>query len=227
MLKENIKRIRESNHISQRELARKINMSGQMISKIERGETTPSIETLNKIAKALGVTPNTLLKGTKTLSRELVDALEYPLIKLYGVIDTLEILSDKLKIDYNLLNDSINKNIELPIDIQIKLLEFLFKIDYYGCMKFIDENEDELLHNTTFKNKINEIYMKKLIENSNASFEMFKKYLLITFGNKIMEFSNDDDLKEIQQETDKYLEFALYKMEKKYYGEDDEDNEDD
>lgn len=37
-------------------------MSGQMISKIERGETTPSMETLNKIAEALDV-PITHLLG--------------------------------------------------------------------------------------------------------------------------------------------------------------------
>jgi transcriptional regulator with XRE-family HTH domain len=56
MLKDNIKKIREDLSISQRELARRINMSSQMISKIERGETSPSIETLDKIAIALGVT---------------------------------------------------------------------------------------------------------------------------------------------------------------------------
>lgn len=61
MLKENIKRIRENNKISQRELARKIGMSGQMISKIERGESAPSLETLDKIATALNVTKNDLL----------------------------------------------------------------------------------------------------------------------------------------------------------------------
>lgn len=61
LLAENIKRIRTEKGISQRELARRINMSGQMISKIEKSETSPSIETLSKIAKTLDVSVNDLL----------------------------------------------------------------------------------------------------------------------------------------------------------------------
>lgn len=55
LLHENIKKYREEKKISQRELARRINMSGQMISKIEKAETTPSFDTITKIATALNV----------------------------------------------------------------------------------------------------------------------------------------------------------------------------
>lgn len=61
LLGENIKRLRAEKGISQRELARRIDMSGQMISKIEKAETSPSIETLSKIANTLDVSINDLI----------------------------------------------------------------------------------------------------------------------------------------------------------------------
>lgn len=64
-LKVDLKKNREEADISQRELARRINMSGQMISKIERGETTPSLDTLNKIASALDVPVSSLFLNEK------------------------------------------------------------------------------------------------------------------------------------------------------------------
>lgn len=54
-LNENIKIYRQQKKISQRELGRRINKTGQLISSIERGETTPSIDTIEKIAKSLNV----------------------------------------------------------------------------------------------------------------------------------------------------------------------------
>lgn len=51
----NIKAFREARGISQRELARRIHMSGQMISKIENCEAVPSIKTIIAIYKALGI----------------------------------------------------------------------------------------------------------------------------------------------------------------------------
>lgn len=76
MLKDNIKRIRENNHISQRELARRINMSSQMISKIERGETTPSLETLNKIAEALDIKVDELLNTGKIIYSDAIKEIQ-------------------------------------------------------------------------------------------------------------------------------------------------------
>lgn len=69
-LHENIKNKRTEKGISQRELARRIGMSGQMISKIEKAETTPSIDTLNKIAEALNVQLHELVMDTIMTSCE-------------------------------------------------------------------------------------------------------------------------------------------------------------
>lgn len=78
MLKDNIKKIRENNHISQRELARRIEMSSQMISKIERGETSPSLETLNKIATALEVPLNKLIENRISSIEDLFNKFNIP-----------------------------------------------------------------------------------------------------------------------------------------------------
>lgn len=61
MISKNIKKYREDLNISQRELARRSNISGQMVSKIENNLTKPSLDTLNKIAAALGVSVNELI----------------------------------------------------------------------------------------------------------------------------------------------------------------------
>ena len=57
-----IKKYRKALNISQRELGR-VGISGQMVSKIENNLSQPSIETFNKIATALGVTVNDLIKN--------------------------------------------------------------------------------------------------------------------------------------------------------------------
>ena len=50
----NIRELRISKKITQRQLAKKTGISQQHISKIESGEITPTYATLEKIAKALG-----------------------------------------------------------------------------------------------------------------------------------------------------------------------------
>ena len=51
----NIKRIREAKSLSQKEVIAAIDMGAAQYSRIEGGKTEPSISTLERIAKALGV----------------------------------------------------------------------------------------------------------------------------------------------------------------------------
>ena len=61
-LKENLKRIRKNQKITQRELAELTGISFSMISKLESGEqANPSLETISKIAGVLKVQPFELL----------------------------------------------------------------------------------------------------------------------------------------------------------------------
>lgn len=52
---EKIKRERLKNRLKQYELAKKVGISNTYLSDIEVGRTSPSLKTLDKIAKSLGV----------------------------------------------------------------------------------------------------------------------------------------------------------------------------
>lgn len=54
-ISDNIKHIREAKKLSQKEVITAIGMGAAQYSRIENGKTDPSVGTLEKIAKALGV----------------------------------------------------------------------------------------------------------------------------------------------------------------------------
>lgn len=60
---ERIKTIRTAGGISQEELAERVNVSRQTISKWENGAACPSGDNLNQLGKALGVPVDVLLNG--------------------------------------------------------------------------------------------------------------------------------------------------------------------
>ena len=59
----NIRRNREKSEISQEALAEKLNVTRQAVSNWELGKTEPDIDTLHRIADALGVTIEELIYG--------------------------------------------------------------------------------------------------------------------------------------------------------------------
>ena len=58
----NLKRIRTKKEISQGDIARELGVSRGFVSTIENGKTNPTLSTITKIAKALNVSTNELLK---------------------------------------------------------------------------------------------------------------------------------------------------------------------
>lgn len=58
----NLKRIRTKKGISQGDIARELEVSRGYISTIENGKTNPTLSTIARIAKALGVSNDELLK---------------------------------------------------------------------------------------------------------------------------------------------------------------------
>lgn len=64
-----VKILRLKNRLSQEELAEKSGVSAIAISRIELGKQNPKPETLEKIAKALGVTVSYLLEYEKTINK--------------------------------------------------------------------------------------------------------------------------------------------------------------
>jgi len=61
-LGDNIKRIRLEKDISQTEIARLLDVSRGFISSIESGKRNPTLSTITRIAKAIGVSTDELLK---------------------------------------------------------------------------------------------------------------------------------------------------------------------
>jgi transcriptional regulator with XRE-family HTH domain len=59
----NVKRLRSKKKLSQKALADKVGISVSYVSMLERGQRSPPLETIEKMAKALGVAPALLLGG--------------------------------------------------------------------------------------------------------------------------------------------------------------------
>ncbi len=58
----NLKRIRTAKNISQGDIARELEVSRSFISNIENGKTNPTLATITKLAKAVGVSADQLIK---------------------------------------------------------------------------------------------------------------------------------------------------------------------
>ncbi len=59
----NVRRLRSKKKLSQKALADKVGISVSYVSMLERGQRSPPLETIEKMAKALGVPPANLLGG--------------------------------------------------------------------------------------------------------------------------------------------------------------------
>ena len=61
-LGENLKRIRTEKGISQGDIARALEMDKSFVSNIENGKTNPTLATIAKLAKAIGVSVGELME---------------------------------------------------------------------------------------------------------------------------------------------------------------------
>ena len=89
MLGESLKRLRKSKGLSQQELAERLNVVRQTVSKWEKGMSVPDSEMLVKISNEFGVPVNVLLGGADT---------DKPLHEpdLYVISQTLEDINKQL-----------------------------------------------------------------------------------------------------------------------------------
>ena len=58
----NLKKIRTKKSISQGDIARALNVARSFVSDIENGKRNPTLATITKLAKAIGVSTSELLK---------------------------------------------------------------------------------------------------------------------------------------------------------------------
>jgi len=91
-LGERIKALRLERDLQQRQLAEKAELTPSMVSQIESGRLTPSLNTLGKIAAALGVPIATLFDGQPAGRIQVTRKKDYPVLSFDGSSEKWSIL---------------------------------------------------------------------------------------------------------------------------------------
>jgi len=102
---DNIKRVREAKNFTQKEVIMAIDMGAAMYSRIESGKIEPSLTTLEKIAKALGVSLVELIQSDESLSD--VNSVDKSLMEKVWLMEALN--DEERKIIYTMLDAFIGK----------------------------------------------------------------------------------------------------------------------
>lgn len=179
MLNENIKKHRKIKGFTQKQLADTVGISRAFMSLIEKGTNKPSDENLEKIAKALGVTVNSLLISDATDPTE-------------GIIDTLIELTKKNKIKWDLVRSEID-NYGEPL---LNRYESKIKnVNYILQQNFFDDSESGLF--TCEQDK-----MPKFLADFKNYPRINKLWEIILYGvnDKAYIYNYLDDLKDLLKE---------------------------
>jgi Predicted transcriptional regulators len=109
---------RQEKNWSQEELAEKLFVSRQSVSKWENGQNYPSIETIIKISDLFGVTIDELLRSDQALTQKVIKdgkRLAYPRLKfLFDVLFLIGVAFLVLKLGILLLNKITPLDIPTP-----------------------------------------------------------------------------------------------------------------
>lgn len=100
MLNENIKRIRKSKGLSQEELAIKLNVVRQTVSKWENGRGVPDISLLEPLAEELHVSVTELLNGEERVQEEAVHDTKAHMADI-DITNVIEYVQENRKEKYN------------------------------------------------------------------------------------------------------------------------------
>ena len=162
MLSDNLKKMRKLNHLTQKELADKVDLAEITIRKYENGERKPSIEMVEKLASALHITPYDLLSTPDSLSltnnryiNEVINCLtslsQSPDDSIQELARTLELLIDnvtsntlnrydipKSKFDNINYIDAMNKLL-YQVCILVNPVLYINNPNYLNFIKSIDE----------------------------------------------------------------------------------------
>ena len=100
-----IKTVREAKGLSQKDLIDTANLGASMYSRIERGKTEPSITTLEKIAKSLGIKLSELFAAGDSVND--VSSVDKPLMEKVKLIESLS--KEEKKIIFSVVDAFISK----------------------------------------------------------------------------------------------------------------------
>ena len=187
---DNIKRIRKEKKLTQKQLGERLGISQAAIGQFEKGVTSPRLETVEKIASALGVSKYILLDWDEQLgvpnddpfSCSDLKGIEYILPKEYCKLskDKLDYFIGKIN-NYIIDGSNIKNNeereafyVNAALDIACELLRHLFEfnfIQYGGLQSDISEVIDLVARflslDTTTQGSISQL-VKKLYGNDHT-----------------------------------------------------------
>ena len=103
MLNDKIKALRKANNMTQEELADKLYVSRQAITKWESGLGTPDIDNINAIAKLFGLTIDELLSNDANINKDNVSRTEFDIFSKssfhldVGTANSLDVTTDDIE----------------------------------------------------------------------------------------------------------------------------------
>ena len=122
--------MRKSNNLSQEELANKIGVTRQTISKWELGETTPDLKQLNNLSNVFNVSINELT-NSESESKVHNDELEQKILKYIGItLLCIIILCVTYSIAYKMGFKNVNKETDLLISCNLENKDHYFSLSY-------------------------------------------------------------------------------------------------
>ncbi len=139
-----IKTLRKQHNMTQDELAEKLNVSSQAVSKWENGRNMPDITLLLDIADCFGVTVDDLLRDNKSLSVFRLDE--------YVMTDEFKEMSDEEKLDYlwsfqrkyqgaTIVAIVLATQVKMPKEKKLPLMS-------YACESILSHNDNQGRRNT-------------------------------------------------------------------------------
>lgn len=84
---DNIKRIRTAKNLSQKEVTINAKLDTAQYSRIENGKTDPSVNTLERIAKAIGISLSDLFSSTEELKE--INSYDKSIMEKVALMETL------------------------------------------------------------------------------------------------------------------------------------------
>jgi transcriptional regulator with XRE-family HTH domain len=200
---ENIKELRKNRNLTQTDLAEKIGVTYITIQNYENDRRQPSIETLNKIANALGVTIADLTMPTSSDVDRQYSALLVGLIDNNTIQKTINELIKKKKTLKNISEGAvipifelkkIQKNSDLfPIEYIIKLIEYagLSQEEIDKCLKECNTTKNLNLNESNSKTRSFVSKIVPLNHNERDSYSNGEEFETDGFKNKMIELSNN------------------------------------
>ncbi|MFL0198295.1 helix-turn-helix domain-containing protein [Clostridium sp. WILCCON 0269] len=238
-LSDNLKYIRKSKKLTQKELAAKSGITRESIGNYERGDRIPPVDVLNKIAKALNVSVNNLIKNSITIE---MHENEHITPKGQELVDNLDLLNQTIANSGNIrIYYLAGDNTQLIIDLINRLLEDKIEaIDFFSSI--LGSNDFDKLRNKNYT--MDDLKKDKTIEHisedcskmpicmaricidlyniishtQNLASIAIEQRLGTTLsnGNKIIEKANlsNDEYKNLGEELIHLIQFKLFKEHK-------------